>query len=74
MALLAVFVVGTSPSWAVYALPVVGVLVAMRDLFGGGIAPGMLVLAWVAAAFYAVGAVLLAAYVFSREWALMRGV
>jgi sodium transport system permease protein len=74
MALLAVFGVGASPPGAVYALPVVGVLVAMRDLFGGGIAPGMLVLAWVAAAFYAVGAVLLAAYVFSREWALMRGV
>jgi sodium transport system permease protein len=74
MALLAVFGVGTSPPGAVYALPVVGVLVTMRDLFGGGIAPGMLALAWVAAAFYAVGAVLLAAYVFSREWALMRGV
>lgn len=74
MALFAVFGVGTSSPGAVYALPVVGVLVAMRDLFGGGIAPGMLVLAWVAAAFYAVGAVLLAAYVFSREWALMRGV
>ncbi len=74
MALLAVFGVGASPPGAVYALPVVGVLVAMRDLFGGGIAPGMLVLAWVAAALYAVGAVLLAAYVFSREWALMRGV
>jgi hypothetical protein len=74
MALLAVFGIGTSPPLTVYALPVVGVLVAMRDLFGGGIAPGMLALTWVAAAFYAVGAVLLAAYVFSREWALMRGV
>jgi sodium transport system permease protein len=74
MTLLAVFGVGTSPAGVVYALPVVGVLVAMRDLFGGGIAPGMLVLAWGAAAVYALGAVLLAAYVFSREWALMRGV
>jgi hypothetical protein len=58
----------------VYALPVAGVLVAMRDLFGGGVAPGALALAWGAAALYAVGAILLAAYVFSREWALMRGV
>ncbi len=72
--LLAVFGVGSSPPVAVYALPVAGVLVAMRDLFGGGIAPGALVLAWGAAALYAVGAILLAAYVFSREWALMRGV
>jgi sodium transport system permease protein len=74
MALLAVFGVDASPPLTVYALPVVGVLVAMRDLFGGGIAPGALALAWIAAAFYAIGAVLLAAYVFSREWALMRGV
>jgi sodium transport system permease protein len=73
-ALLAVFAVVARPPAAVYALPVVGVLLAMRDLFGGGVAPGALVLAWGAAAIYAVGAVLLAAYAFSREWALMRGV
>ncbi|MFL7790561.1 MAG: ABC transporter permease [Anaerolineae bacterium] len=72
--LLAVFGIDASPPAAVYALPVAGVLVAMRDLFGGGVAPGALALAWVAAALYAVGAILLAAYVFSREWALMRGV
>jgi len=30
-------------------------------------------LTWGAAAAYAMGAILLAAYVFSREWALMRG-
>jgi hypothetical protein len=71
---LAVFGVGSSPPVAMYALPVAGVLVAMRDLFGGGVAPGALALAWGAAALYAVGAILLAAYVFSREWALMRGV
>jgi sodium transport system permease protein len=72
--LLAVFGVGSSPPVAMYALPAAGVLVAMRDLFGGGVAPGALALAWGAAALYAVGAILLAAYVFSREWALMRGV
>jgi sodium transport system permease protein len=72
--LLAIFGIGASPPVAVYALPVAGVLVAMRDLFGGGVAPGALALAWAAAALYAVGAILLAAYVFSREWALMRGV
>ena len=72
--LLAVFGIGASPPVVVYALPVAGVVVAMRDLFGGGVAPGALALAWAAAALYAVGAILLAAYVFSREWALMRGV
>jgi len=74
LALVATFGVGSSPPVAVYALPMVGVLVAMRDLFGGGVAPGMLALTWVAAGAYAVVSILLAAYVFSREWALMRGV
>jgi sodium transport system permease protein len=74
LALVATFGVGPTPSMTVYALPVVGVLTAMRDLFGGGIAPGALALTWVAAAAYSVLSVLLTAYVFSREWALMRGV
>lgn len=74
MALVATFGFDACPPLGVYALPVMGVLVAMRDLFGGGVAPAALVLAWAAAAIYAVLAVLLAAYVFSREWALMRGV
>jgi sodium transport system permease protein len=74
LALLATFGIGATPALPVYALPVVGVLVAMRDLFGGGVAPGALALTWGAAAAYAAGAIVLAAYVFSREWALMRGV
>jgi sodium transport system permease protein len=74
LALLAAFGFDARPSLVVYALPAMGVLVALRDLFGGGIAPGALALAWGAAAVYAAGTVLLAAYVFSREWALMRGV
>ena len=74
LAFLAAFGIGATPPVAVYALPVVGVLVAMRDLLGGGVAPAVLALTWVLAAAYAVGAILAAAYVFSREWALMRGV
>ncbi|MDY7076613.1 MAG: ABC transporter permease, partial [Chloroflexota bacterium] len=74
LALVATFGIGAAPPTAVYVLPVVGVLVAMRDLFGGGVAPEVLALAWVAAAAYAALSILLAAYVFSREWALMRGV
>ena len=74
VALIATFGVSATPPLGVYSLPIAGVLVAMRDLFGGGVAPVALALTWVAAAAYAVGAVLLAAYVFSREWALMRGV
>ena len=74
LAFMAIFGIGATPPVAVYMLPVVGVLVAIRDLFGGGVAPETLALAWGAAAAYAVVSILLAAYVFSREWALMRGV
>ncbi|MCP4535696.1 MAG: ABC transporter permease [Chloroflexi bacterium] len=74
VALVATFGVSAAPPMSVYALPMVGVLVAMRDLFGGGVAPGALALTWGAAAAYAVVSILLAAYAFSREWALMRGV
>ena len=74
LALVATFAIGARPPLAVYALPVVGVLVAIRDLFGGGVVPGALVLTWLAAAAYAAAAIFIAAYVFSREWALMRGV
>jgi sodium transport system permease protein len=73
LALLAAFGIGAKPPLSLYALPVVGVLVAMRDLLGGGIAPAALALTWVTAAGYAAAAILLAAYIFSREWALMRG-
>ncbi len=74
LALVATFGISANPPVVVYALPVMGVLVAMRDLFGSGLVPHVLALAWIAAAVYAGLSVLLAAYVFSKEWALMRGV
>jgi sodium transport system permease protein len=74
LALLTTFGVDATPPLVVYMLPVAGVLVAMRNLFQGGVAPGALALTWVATAAYALVSILLAAYVFSREWALMRGV
>jgi len=69
----AVLIVPAIPSAVVYALPFVGVLVAVRDLFLQGLAPASLALAVVASVAYALLSILLAAYVFSREWALMRG-
>lgn len=69
----AVFLAPAAPSAFVYALPFVGTLVAVRDLFLQGLRPGMLVLTAVASAVYAALSILLAAFVFSREGALMRG-
>ncbi|MCX7681209.1 MAG: ABC transporter permease [Anaerolineae bacterium] len=73
LAFLVVLTVDTSPPLAIYTVPIIGVLVAMRDLWGGGIAPGLLLLTWLAAAIYAGLAIYLAAYLFSREWVLWRG-
>jgi len=69
----ATFVVPAAPSALVYALPFVGVLVAVRDLFLSGLPGGLLALAAVTSLLYAALSIWLAAYVFSREWALMRG-
>jgi sodium transport system permease protein len=69
----AVFLAPATPSVFVYALPFVGTLVAVRDLFLQGLQPTMLALTVVASVLYAALSILLAAYVFSREWALMRG-
>lgn len=72
LAFMAVLAVGATPPLSLYFTPILGVMVAMRDLWGGGIAPAKLLLALLAATIYAVGTVLIAAYIFSREWA-MRG-
>jgi hypothetical protein len=68
-----VFLAPATPSAFVYALPFVGTLVAVRDLFLQGLRPAMLALTAAASVIYAALSILLAAYVFSREWALMRG-
>ena len=67
LALLSTFGVGATPQLAVYVLPGIGVLVAMRDLLGGGIAPAALALTWGTVTVYAIGSILLAAYVFDNS-------
>jgi sodium transport system permease protein len=69
----AVFLAPATPSAFVYALPFVGTLVAVRDLFLQGLRPTALALTAAASVAYALLSILLAALVFSREWALMRG-
>jgi len=69
----AVFIVPSKPGLVAYLLPFVGVLVAVRDLFLQGLSPALLAVAAVASTGYALLSILLAAYVFSREWALLRG-
>ena len=73
LSFVAAFVAPATPHPIIYGLPFFGVLVAVRDLFLSGLPPAMLVLTAVTSSIYAVLSILLAAYVFYREWALMRG-
>jgi sodium transport system permease protein len=70
----AVFIAPAVAPPLTYAMPIFGTLVAVRDLFLGGLEPSMLLLAGATSVAYATLSILLAAFVFSREWALMRGV
>ena len=73
LSFVAAFVAPATPHPIIYGLPFFGVLVAVRDLFLSGLPPAMLILTTITSSVYAVLSILMAAYVFSREWALMRG-
>lgn len=57
----------------VYAVPLFGTIVAIRDLFSGTLSMSALLINFGSAAVYATGALALAAWVFGREWSLTRG-
>lgn len=57
----------------VYGLPMLGTIVAVRDLFSSSLSINGLLINLITATTYAIGAILLAAWVFGREWSLTRG-
>jgi len=71
--LLTIFSFPADVSDLVYGLPMLGTIVAIRDLFSSSLSVAGLVINLVTASAYAFGAVLLAAWVFGREWSLTRG-
>lgn len=74
MVLLSVFSVAPNAGIAWYAAPILGTIIAIRDLFSQSLAPVGLVVAVITTSVYAAGALGLAGYVYSREWALVRGI
>ena len=56
-----------------YAIPFFGTIVAIRDLFSSALPTSGLIINFTAGTIYAMGGVLLAAWVFGREWSLTRG-
>jgi hypothetical protein len=74
LVLLSVFSIGPDAGVGWYAAPILGTIIAIRDLFSQTLTSAGLVLAAGSAALYAIGTLALASYIYSREWALSRGI
>jgi sodium transport system permease protein len=70
--LLTVFGIGPEAGAGWYAAPILGTVVAIRDLFTNTLSPTGLAVSVVSTSIYAIIALILATYVYSREWALAR--
>lgn len=74
-ALVFISVFSVSPDAGIgwYFVPLMGTIIAIRDLFSGVLLPVDLIAATIAGVMWAGLSLGLAAYIFSREWALVRG-
>lgn len=71
--LLTVFSFPANVAEIVYAVPLFGTIIAIRDLFSTTLSIGDLVINIVSTIIYAMASISLAAWVFGREWSLTRG-
>ncbi len=74
LVLLSVFSIGPDAGIGWYAAPILGTIIAIRDLFSQTLVANGLALAVVSTSIYALAALGLASYIYSREWALVRGI
>jgi sodium transport system permease protein len=74
LVLLSIFSIGPDASIGWYAVPILGTIIAIRDLFSQTLTASGLGLAAFSTSWYALAALGLASYVYSREWALLRGI
>jgi sodium transport system permease protein len=72
LVLLSVFSISPDAGLGWYGVPLLGTIIAIRDLFGNSLTAAALILATISATGYAVLSLLLASYVYSHEWALAR--
>jgi len=72
LVLLSVFSVGPDAGVGWFAAPLLGTIIAIRDLFSQNLSAAHLTITLLSTAFYAVAALLLASYTYSRDWALTR--
>jgi sodium transport system permease protein len=74
MVLLSIFSIGPDAGSGWYAVPLLGTIIAIRDLFSQTLTTGNMALAGLSTSVYAILALVFASYTYSREWALTRGV
>lgn len=74
LVLLSIFSIGPNAGTGWYAAPILGTIIAIRDLFSQTLAASGLALAVLSTSVYAMAALGLASYIYSREWALVRGI
>ncbi len=74
LVLLSIFSIGPNAGTGWYAAPILGTIIAIRDLFAQTLTASGLALAVVSTSGYALAALGLATYIYSREWALVRGI
>ncbi len=72
MVMLSVFALGPDAGVGWFAAPLLGTIIAIRDLFSQNLSVAHLAIALVSTGFYALAALLLASYTYSRDWALTR--
>jgi sodium transport system permease protein len=72
LVLLSIFSIGPNAGTGWYALPILGTIIAIRDLFSQTLTASGLALSVISTSIYAVGALALASAIYSREWALNR--
>ncbi|PJF43768.1 MAG: hypothetical protein CUN55_07430 [Phototrophicales bacterium] len=71
--LLAAFSIPADVSIGIYAMPLLGTIVSIRDLFSATLSFPELMVNIISTSAYAIFAITLAAWVFGREWSLTRG-
>jgi sodium transport system permease protein len=74
MVLLSIFSVGPDAGIGWYAAPILGTIVAIRDLFSQTLTSSGLLVGVLSATLYAMAGLAAASYTYSREWALARGI
>jgi hypothetical protein len=71
--LLTIFSLPATVGGPIYAIPFLGTIIAIRDLFSNALPTTGLIINVTSGLIYAVGSIMIAAWVFNKEWALARG-